>query len=123
MIRTLGRPARSLVTTPKYFCEYDGTVVNVKSLMHPEATEKVPWAYPFRTPSTCLYTLLFTMKRVSLLPVPAEARVRFQTIPVGICGGQSGTRTVVSPSTSVSPVSFIVLVRHIHSFITDALFV
>jgi len=61
------------------------------------------------------------MKSVSLLPVPAEARVRFQTIPVGIYGGQSGTRIVVSPSTSVSPVSVIVLTRHIHSFITDAL--
>lgn len=62
------------------------------------------------------------MKGVNRLPVPAEARVRLQTIPFGIYGGQSGTRTGVSPSTSVSTVS-VVPMRHIHSFITDALFV
>jgi len=63
------------------------------------------------------------MNRVSRPPLPVEARVRFQTIPFGIYRAQSGTRTGVSPSTSVSPVSVIVPMRHIHSFINDALFV
>jgi hypothetical protein len=40
---------------------------------------------PFSNPLELLYTRLFTMKRVSLLPVPAEVRVRFQTIPIGVC--------------------------------------
>lgn len=63
------------------------------------------------------------MNMVSHLLVPAEARVRFRTIPFGIYGAESGTRTGVSPSASVSPVSVIVPMHHIHSFVTDALFV
>jgi hypothetical protein len=44
-------------------------------------------------------------KVVSRWPVTAEARVRFRTIPRGMCGGQGGTGTGFSHSTSVSPSS------------------
>jgi hypothetical protein len=51
---------------------------------------------------------LFAMTQaVSRRPVTAEARVRSWVSPRGVCGGQSGTGTGFSPSTSVSPVNFI----------------
>jgi hypothetical protein len=43
---------------------------------------------------------------VSRRPLTAEARVRSRVSPCGICGGQSGTGTVFSPSTSVFPCQF-----------------
>jgi hypothetical protein len=43
---------------------------------------------------------------VSHRPLNAEARVRSLVSPCGICGGQSGTRTGFSPSTSVFPYQF-----------------
>jgi hypothetical protein len=36
----------------------------------------------------------------------AEARVRSHSIPCGICGGQSGSGTMFSPSTSVFPCQY-----------------
>jgi hypothetical protein len=43
----------------------------------------------------------------------AEFRVRSQKSSCGICGGHSGTRPDVSPSTSVSPVNIIPPMLHI----------
>jgi hypothetical protein len=41
----------------------------------------------------------------SCWPLTAEARVRAQVNPCGICGGRSVTGTGFSPSSSVSPVN------------------
>jgi hypothetical protein len=49
---------------------------------------------------------------VSRRPLTAEARVRSRVSPCGVCGGQSGTGTVFSPSCRFSPVNFIPLVLH-----------
>jgi hypothetical protein len=43
---------------------------------------------------------------VSRRPPTAEARVRSRVCPCGICGGQSGTGTGFSPSSSVFPRQF-----------------
>jgi hypothetical protein len=43
---------------------------------------------------------------VSRRPLTAEARFRSRVGPCGICGGQSGTGTGFSPSTSVFPCHF-----------------
>jgi hypothetical protein len=40
---------------------------------------------------------------VSRRPLTAEARIRALVNPCGICGGQSGTGTGFSPSSSVFP--------------------
>jgi hypothetical protein len=42
---------------------------------------------------------------VSRRPLTAEAQARAQVIPCGICGGQSGTGTGFSPSSSIPPVN------------------
>jgi hypothetical protein len=43
---------------------------------------------------------------VSRRPLTAEARVRSRVSPCGICGGQTGTGTGFTPSTSVFPCQF-----------------
>jgi hypothetical protein len=45
-------------------------------------------------------------RAVSRRPLTAEARVRSRVSPCGICGGQRGTGTGFSPSTSVFPCQF-----------------
>jgi hypothetical protein len=49
---------------------------------------------------------------VSRRTLTAETRVRSRVSPCGICGGQSGTGTGFSLSTSVYPVNFIPPVLH-----------
>jgi hypothetical protein len=46
------------------------------------------------------------VQAVSRQPLTAEARVRSRVSSRGICGGQSGTWTGLSPSTSVFPYQF-----------------
>jgi hypothetical protein len=46
---------------------------------------------------------------VSSRPLTAEARVRAQVKACGICGGQSGTGTGFSPSSSAFPCQYIIL--------------
>jgi hypothetical protein len=46
------------------------------------------------------------VQAVSRRPLTAKARVRSGVSPCGICGGQSGTGTGFSPSTSVFPFQF-----------------
>jgi hypothetical protein len=46
------------------------------------------------------------VQAVSRRPLTAEARVRSRVSPCEICGGQSGTGTGFSPSTSVFPCHF-----------------
>jgi hypothetical protein len=45
---------------------------------------------------------------VSRRPLSAEDRVRARVNPCGICGGQSGTGTGFSPSSSVLPCRYII---------------
>jgi hypothetical protein len=42
-----------------------------------------------------------------VVSLTAEARARFRVDPCGICGGQSGTGTGFSPSSSVFPCQYI----------------
>jgi hypothetical protein len=46
------------------------------------------------------------VQAVILRYLAADARVRNQANPCGVCGGQSDTETGFFPTTSVSPVSF-----------------
>jgi hypothetical protein len=48
------------------------------------------------------------VQAVSLWPLTTEAQVCAQFSPCGICGGQSGTRTGFSPSSSILPCSIVI---------------
>ena len=55
-------------------------------------------------------------------PLTAEARVRFQASPRGICGGQSRLGQVLLRVFLSSPIIIIPKMLHTHSFIfTDAI--
>jgi len=47
-----------------------------------------------------------TVQTVSRRPLTSEVRVRSRISPCGICGGQTGTGTGFSPSSSVSPCQY-----------------
>jgi hypothetical protein len=61
--------------------------------------------FKYSTVSTCAYGRAMA-QAVSRRPPTAEARVRSRLTPCGICGGQSGTGTGFSPSTSVYSCQF-----------------
>ena len=54
---------------------------------------------------------------LSCRPLTTEESVPFQASSGGICGGQSGTWTGFTPSTSLSPVSFTPPMFNIHIFV------
>jgi hypothetical protein len=58
------------------------------------------------TRSNTCYRAVPWAQAVSRRPPTAEARVRFRVSPCEICGGQSGTGTGFSPSSSVFPCQF-----------------
>jgi hypothetical protein len=56
---------------------------------------------------------------VSRRPLILEARVRARVSPRGICGGQSDTKTGISPSSSVFPCKYhttVALHKHVSSW-------
>jgi hypothetical protein len=62
------------------------------------------WSYTILNPGDLVGRVM--AQAVSRRPPTAEARVRSRVSPYGIFGGQSGTGTGFSPSTSVFPCHF-----------------
>jgi hypothetical protein len=53
---------------------------------------------------------------VSRRPLTAESRIRARVSPCGICGGQCGSRTGLSPSSTVLPCQYhFAVTLHVHT--------
>jgi hypothetical protein len=85
---------------------------NVHSVLEGISKIAKRYAEAHSTHFTCVLKGRAVAQAVSRRPLTAEARVRARVGLRGICGGQSGTGTGFSPSTSVFPCQLIPPVLH-----------